>query len=164
MGKFRLLERAQLTKNWLLEETSALAHFLSERKVREGDPIFLRQSKDRGLYFIESGLVKMQYEALSVDLKDGDSFGELSLFEESQKPISATAAHDCTLWVLTMDNFMEMKAVTPPVAVKLMEAICIKIAKSLSVFSLPSRILSAGSSPGGGVSKQTGNQPRPSSF
>jgi len=162
MGKFRALERAQLTKDWLLEEITALAHFLTERKVVEGDPIFLKQSKDRGLYFIETGIVRIQYEGLSVDLREGDSFGELSLFDENQKPVSTTAAQSCSLWVLTMDNLMEMKATTPSVAVKLMESICGKIAKSLSVFTVPTRIItgSAAGSPSG-LSKQTGGQPRP---
>jgi len=163
VGKFRAIERSVLTKDWGVDERAALAHFLVERKISEGDPIFLKQSKERSLYFIELGLIRFQHETISVELKEGDSFGELSLLNESSKLVSATAQTPCQLWVLTFDKFQEMKKTTPLVAVKLTEAIATKIAKALSVFSIPQRILTGSGSPPT-PAKITGAQTRPQAF
>lgn len=167
MGKFITLERAELTKNWRLEERSALAHFLVERKIQEGDPLSLKNSRDRGLHLIELGLVRVQYENFSVELREGDSFGEFSLFEEIQKPTAMVASTMVHLWVLPLEAFQEMKHTTPAVAVLLMESIVHKLIKRLVNFSMPPRILSSSPPPsggGGGLSRNTGPHPRPSTF
>ncbi len=153
MGKFVALERAILTKNWPIEERSALAHYLKHHHIAEGDPVFVKGSKDRGLYLIEAGTIRIQYENLNVDLKEGDSFGELSLLEETPKVVSATAGQVTDLWVLTDENFQEMKRLTPAVAVLLVESIAKKLIYQIANFKPPQRTAT--------LSSATGSQPRP---
>jgi CRP-like cAMP-binding protein len=145
MGKFRALERADLTRQWTVEERAALAFFMEERKVPEGDPIFLKQSQDRCLYLVESGLVKIQYEQFSIDLKEGATFGELSLSQATPKMVTATAGPSCHLWCLSLESFTEMQKTSPLVALKLVYAIQEKVGRLVSESMMPPRILSAAS-------------------
>lgn len=162
MGKFRALERAPLTKDWSIDERAALAHFLTERRVAEGDPIFLPQSKERVLYFIESGAVDIHMENLHTELKEGDSFGELSLLAETGKLVGATAKSACVLWTLNFEKYLEMKKTTPLVSVRLSESITLKLVKLLALFHLPQRLSpgSAAANPAQ-LSKSSGSHPRP---
>lgn len=159
MGKFRALERARMTNGWTLEERAGLAHFMSERKIPENDPVFVKQAKDRGLYIVDTGGVKVAYEHLSLELHEGESFGELSLLEESPKLVTITGLMPTTLYVLTFEKWLELRKTAPTVAVKLMEAMLKKIIHLFREAPMPPRSLTAsGPTP---TTKSTGNQPRP---
>lgn len=155
MGKFRSLEKSLLASSWSLEERAALAFFLEERRFNEGDPVFNRMAKEAALYLVEQGGVRLQYEQYSVDLKEGASFGELSLFQETTKLVTATALGNCIVWILTKEKYEELRKNTPSVAVKLMESIIQKMGKVVSEALMPPRIFQK-SSPGS--SKQSHNQ------
>ncbi|MDB5038856.1 MAG: hypothetical protein JWQ35_2384 [Bacteriovoracaceae bacterium] len=132
MGKFTALEKAQLTKNWSLEEQSALAHFLKELRVEEKETVFLGKSGERMLYFIESGAVRLAFEGTEVDLHEGDSFAEMSIVHATHKIVSAFALKDCVFWVLPFQKWEDMKRAAPMISLKLIESICQKMAQLLN--------------------------------
>lgn len=139
MGKFSSLEKSSLTKAWSIEERTALAHFLKEKRLTEGEIIFPNQGKDRDLYFVDSGQIKITYENISILLKEGDSFGELSLLQGSSKLVTALAASDASLWVLSLENWEDLRRAVPAVALKLSESINQKLATLLSSVTPPAR-------------------------
>lgn len=139
-GKFTTLEKASLTQSWSLEERSALAHFLKSKSFREGESVFLSRSKDRGMFFIGSGLIQIQHETSVANLKDGDSFGELSLVFSSQKLITATSLKATETWFLSVDQWHDLRKVAPVVSLKLLESICQKFAGILNGAVPPPRV------------------------
>ncbi|MBN8554259.1 MAG: cyclic nucleotide-binding domain-containing protein [Deltaproteobacteria bacterium] len=142
MGKFTTLDKASLTQTWSLEERSALAHFMEKKEVKTGDPLFVARSKERGLFIVDSGLVRLNYENLSQQLKPGDSFGELSLIYPTQKLASADALQNSELIFLSFENWTTMRKVAPLVSLKLMESICAKFAQQLNEMIPPPKLFS----------------------
>jgi CRP-like cAMP-binding protein len=140
MGKFTTLDKAKLTENWAIEERSAFAHFLERKEYQEGESIFLPRSKDRSLFMVETGLVRINYENLSLQLKEGDSFGELSLIFPSQKLAGADALQNSNLLFLSYKNWLDMKKVAPSVSLKLMESICHKLGEQLNEMIPPPKL------------------------
>jgi CRP-like cAMP-binding protein len=148
MGKFASLEKASLTKDWNLEERSALGHFLQEMKMAEKETIFTSKSEDRVLYIIESGKVRLAYENTEIDLTEGDSFGELSLLQSSPKLPGAIALTPCIFWTLTFEKWEDMKRAAPVISLKLVEGICQKMVGLLSHNFQPHQFLNARSPSG----------------
>jgi CRP-like cAMP-binding protein len=132
VGKFTSLEKAVLTKDWTLEERTALAHFLKPKEYRESETIFLARSKDRGLFIVGSGIIQIQFDATSVSLKEGDSFGELSLIFASNKLVTAMALKPSQLWFLSIDQWHDLRKISPVISLKLIESICQKFAGMLN--------------------------------
>lgn len=132
MGKFTALEKADLTKDWSIEEKSALGHFLTELKLGEKEGLFSTKSEGRVLYLIESGKVRLASDYAEVDLDEGESLGELSIIHGSPKLSGAITLTPCVFWILTLDKWEDMKKAAPVISLKLIERICEKMAKLLS--------------------------------
>ena len=143
MGKFTALDLCPLTKPFSIEERSALAHFLEKRDLKDGDPVIVNRSKERALYIVDSGAIKVSFENMSLELKPGDSFGELSLIFPTQKLISGIAAKDSVLWMLTFDRWTEMRKVAPAISLRLLEAITQKLSVLLNNTVPPPRLFSS---------------------
>lgn len=146
MGKFVCLEKSTLTKEWTLEERAALAHFLTLKVVPKGAVIEEARSKTRCLYFVESGTVLVKFESVEVILKEGESFGELSLSQPSVK-LCHIMAHESSgsdegvrLWCLEGPQWIKLKTAAPVVAEKLSSAISTKIAQLLNSSPPPPRM------------------------
>lgn len=139
-GKFTTLERALLTKDWSLEERTALAHFLKIRDYAEGDTVFLARSKDRGLFIVSSGQIQIQSETALLQLRDGDSFGELSLLFSSQKLVSIAVLKPSQLLFLSLDQWHDMRRISPVISLKLIESICQKFAGMLNSMVPPPKV------------------------
>jgi CRP-like cAMP-binding protein len=132
MGKFSTLEKADLTKDWSIEERAALGHFLSELKVPEKESIFTTKSTGRILYILGTGKARILIDSIEVDLTEGESIGELSIVHPSAKMVGAIALEPCVFWVLTLDKWEDMKRAAPIISLKLIEKICEKMAKLLN--------------------------------
>ncbi len=127
MGKFSTLEQTSITKDWSLEERSALAHFLDELQVDQHETIFSMKSNERVLFIIESGTAKFAIEGFETDLGPGDSFSEMSLIKSSPKVGAVIATSPCSLWVLKYDKWNDMKKAAPIISLKLLESVCEKM-------------------------------------
>jgi len=87
-----------------------------------------------------------------MDLKEGDSFGELSLILPTQKRATATAIQQSTLWTLTLESYAQLKMVAPIISLKLIEAISQKLGRTLNEMVTPPKLFA--SSGAGAVSLQ----------
>ncbi len=145
MGKFTTLDKSALTKDWPLDERSALAHFLEEVKLAEGQSIFAPLDTDRGLYFFESGSVRLMIENQILDLKEGETFGELSLVSSNAKLISAISVRESTLWYLSFEAYAQLKKAAPVVSLRLAESILQKLSLTLGQMLPPPKTSSGGS-------------------
>lgn len=140
MGKFSTLEKSRLTKSWSLKERAALAHFLERQNLKKDEHLFYEQTQERKLYFLDSGLMKIQCGNISIELHPGASIGELSLLSTTQKQTSAIALEDCVFWVLTEEQWAKIKSQQPTIAYKLVESINQKFAELLNNSVPPPKI------------------------
>lgn len=132
MGKFTSLEKSKLTCDWSLEERAALAYFLEKKEVASGARLFKESTIESQLYFLDKGEVELDSKNIRISLEAGDSFGELSLFQETSKKLGALAQTECTLWVLSKDKYLEICDQHPSLAHKLQESVLKKLSGLLS--------------------------------
>ncbi len=92
---------------------SALTALVGRMKLRtyeSGDVIYSEGAPGDALYFVKSGIVRVQTSAASqaevlAHLHKGSSFGEAALLSDRPRPTAVVAATDCALLVLTRTAF-----------------------------------------------------------
>ena len=142
MGKFNTLDQADLTRLWTVKERAALAYYLEPKAWTKGETFYEARSKERRLFIVESGCIRVSMEASAVDFKSGDSFGELSLIQPTIKLSSALALEDSKTWMLSYDKWVELKDTAPTVASQLIEGITSKLAKLINDMIPPTELFS----------------------
>jgi len=96
-------------------DSEALAARLTERQFKPGEVVFAKDDKGSAMYVVLSGAVQIflpppDKDAPRVILKDvrtGEYFGELALFDDKPRSASVEATVDTVLLELTRDDFAE---------------------------------------------------------
>jgi CRP/FNR family transcriptional regulator, cyclic AMP receptor protein len=65
------------------------------------------------------------------ELKTNDALGEVSMFDPGPASATVVAVQDTTLWRITREKLAQMHEQHPKVAYRLMERICVCLAKRL---------------------------------
>ncbi len=106
-----VLKRAPIFKDLDDEEVEAVLEICSELTFKFGHKIFKEGEPGNRLYIIEEGEVRISREmpgsgeeALTV-LKPGACFGEMSVFDRSERSTDAIANVDCKLITITRADF-----------------------------------------------------------
>lgn len=110
-----LLAQIPLFEGLSDEDRDALAKRLTERNFAHGAVVFQKGDKGSAMYIVLSGAVQVflpsdQADVPRVILKDlrsGEYFGELSLFDDKPRSASVEAMVDCVLLELTRDELAE---------------------------------------------------------
>jgi uncharacterized membrane protein len=110
------------------EDREALGNRLTERKVAQGELVFAKGDAGSAMYIVLSGAVQIflppaDKDAPRVVLKDvrtGEYFGELSLFDDKPRSASVEATVDATLLELTRDEFGEQLAKSKTAAMSIL--------------------------------------------
>jgi uncharacterized membrane protein len=96
------------------EDRDSLGKRLVERKYTAGAPVFSKGDKGSSMYIVLSGAVQIflpgEKDEERVTLKDvrtGEYFGELSLFDDKPRSASVVALVDTTLLELTREELSE---------------------------------------------------------
>jgi len=141
MGKFTTLDSAPMTYHWNLQDRAGLAYFLKRKEWKKEETLFEAKSKERVLHIIESGSVRLTANDQTLDLKAGDSLGQLSLIHATSKPGSAVALEDTSTWTLTHEDWQTLRQEVPTVAAKIIEDMTSKMARIMSEATPPSELL-----------------------
>ncbi len=127
-----------LTQNILFRDVAprvilrSLAHF-TQRTIPGGDLIFDEYSKGRELYLLCSGRVRIKkytkfgVESLLAVLHSGDFFGELSLIDGLPRSARAEALDECTVLILTAEEFRTLVNKNRQVALNLLHNLAIRL-------------------------------------
>lgn len=106
-----LLKQAAIFSDLDEDELSAVAEICKEQKLQGGTTIFKEGEPSNRLYIIAEGDVRISRivpgsgeEALAV-LKPGTCFGEMGIFEHSERSTDAIANNDCRLVTITRPDF-----------------------------------------------------------
>lgn len=110
------------------EDREALGNRLTERKVALGELVFAKGDAGSAMYIVLSGAVQIflppaDKDSPRVVLKDvrtGEYFGELSLFDDKPRSASVEATVDATLLELTRDEFGEQLAKSKTAAMSIL--------------------------------------------
>lgn len=110
-----LLAQIPLFEGLTDEDREALGKRLTEKKFASGDSVFNKGDKGSSMYIVLSGAVQIflpppDKDTPKVVLKDvrtGEYFGELSLFDDKPRSASVEAMVDTTLLELTRDELGE---------------------------------------------------------
>ena len=103
-----------------------------ESNYKKGEIIFFENEKVKKLYLLAGGRVKLtmlspegKEKALTI-LQEGDIFGEISVFSEDPRPMTAEVVEDARLLVLSWDELEDIISRDPTIAVKLIDALARK--------------------------------------
>ena len=126
------------TTQWAMElgyeVIDVLGNYLTPVQAAEGDFVFREHDKDPFLCFLIVGRVKIiksdqdgnSYDVIT--LRNGASFGEMSLLHGEGRSASALAVKKSLLLILPKDRFAKLKTENPEIALE----VVIKIACDLS--------------------------------
>jgi CRP/FNR family cyclic AMP-dependent transcriptional regulator len=110
-----LLAQIPLFEGLSDEDREALARRLQERAFKQGETVFNKGDKGNSMYIVLSGAVQIflpveDKDAPRVVLKDvrtGEYFGELSLFDDKPRSASVEAMVDAVMLELTREEFAD---------------------------------------------------------
>jgi uncharacterized membrane protein len=109
-----LLAQIPLFQGLADEDREALAARLTERSLRSGDIVFRQGDQGASMYVVESGAVQIFLPAqgdgkdappvILKDLRTGEYFGELALFDDKPRSASVRVVVDTVLLELTRED------------------------------------------------------------
>ena len=110
-----LLAQISLFQGLSDEDREALAQRLTEKTFKSGDIVFSQGDKGSSMYIVQSGSVQIYLPSAEKDvppvvLKDirtGEYFGELALFDDKPRSASVRAMTDTVLLELTREELGE---------------------------------------------------------
>jgi uncharacterized membrane protein len=108
-----LLAQIPLFDTLSREDCEALASRLTERPFKQGEPVFAKGDKGSSMYIVLSGAVQIflpgdqegEQRVILKDVRTGEYFGELSLFDDKPRSASVEATVDTVLLELTREEF-----------------------------------------------------------
>jgi CRP-like cAMP-binding protein len=106
-----LIKQARIFADLEDDELQRVADICKEQQFRSGKTIFKEGDPGNRLFIISEGEVRISRdvpgsgeEALTV-LKPGACFGEMAVFDRSERSTDAIANKDCTLVTITRSDF-----------------------------------------------------------
>ena len=102
----------------------------SRRKLKKGSFVIFESDPGRNFYIILKGKVKIIISSITgrkkvlAILKQGDFFGELSLFTNLPTSASVQAVEACTLLMIEKKDFETFLAISPKIPLNIIENLC----------------------------------------
>ncbi len=134
-----LLKQAAIFKDLSDEELQHVAEICKEQQYKFGQTIFKEGEPGNRLYLISEGEVRISRdvpgsgeEALTV-LKKGACFGEMSVFDRSERSTDAIANVDCVLITITRSDFEMLMDFNRDLAYKILWAVVRLLSERLRV-------------------------------
>jgi CRP-like cAMP-binding protein len=97
------------------EERQAVAKRLVPQRYASSEAIFRSGDAVSGLYFIETGSVRLIGEDDYTELAAGDTFGEMAVLSGKPHPNTAQAASESIVWQLSPSDFARLAETYPSV-------------------------------------------------
>jgi uncharacterized membrane protein len=143
MRPAELLSQIPLFQGLADGDREALAARLTEKMVRAGDVVFAQGDAGSSMYLVRSGAVQVYLPNLDQDgppvvLKDvrtGEYFGELALFDDKPRSASVRAVVDTVLFELTREEFGEHLARSPRAALTILSEMAERLRETNALLS-----------------------------
>ena len=108
-----LVARVPLFRNVGASVIAEVAQRLRHREVASGTTILRKGESGDCMYFIVTGEVAVQLSSQTLQLVDGDFFGELALITGDRRSATATTSKPTQLLVLDIADFRDLAARHP---------------------------------------------------
>lgn len=135
----KLLKQAAIFADLDDDELDKVAEVCKEQRFKYGQTIFKEGEPGNRLYIIAQGEVRISRqvpgsgeEALTV-LKPGACFGEMAVFDRSERSTDAIANTDCTLITITRSDFEMLLDFNRDLAYKILWAVVRLLSERLRV-------------------------------
>jgi len=134
-----LIRQAAIFSDLDEEELQRVAEICTEQHFKFGQTVFKEGDPGNRLFIIATGEVRVSRqvpgsgeEALAV-LKPGACFGEMSIFDRSERSTDAIANTDCTLLTITRSDFEMLLDFDRDLAFKVLWAVVRLLSQRLRV-------------------------------
>jgi CRP-like cAMP-binding protein len=97
------------------EERQAVIERLSPERYASNEAIFRSGDAPSGIYFIETGSVRLIGDDDYTELGPGDSFGEMAVVSGKPHPNTAQAANEAVVWQLSPSDFTRLTETYPSI-------------------------------------------------
>lgn len=135
----KLIKQAAVFADLDDDEIEKIAEVCKEQTFKSGQTIFKEGEPGNRLYIISSGEVRISRqvpgtgeEALTV-LKPGACFGEMAVFDRSERSTDAIANTDCTLITIMRPDFEMLMDFNRDIAYKVLWAVVRLLSERLRV-------------------------------
>lgn len=129
MDNIELLQKTVLFKGCGREELELVIGLFQERQVMPNTTIFAEKMPAESLYIIKSGNVRISIMAGEGEEKSllllgpGEFFGELALFQEQSRMVSARSETEVEVLLMTRKDFQALLDIDPRTAARLSLAV-----------------------------------------
>ncbi|MCH7874651.1 MAG: cyclic nucleotide-binding domain-containing protein [Gemmatimonadetes bacterium] len=137
--ELELIKESAIFADLTDDELSHITEICEEQKFKSGATLFKEGEPGNRLYIIADGEVRISRdipgsgeEALTV-LKKGACFGEMSVFDRSERSTDAIANKDCTLITITRSDFEIMLDFNRDIAYKILWSVVRMLSQRLRV-------------------------------
>lgn len=136
-----LLAQIPLFDTLSTEDTEALAKRLAERKFAAGEKVFDKGDKGSSMYIVLSGAAQIflpgdgDDRVVLKDVRTGEYFGELSLFDDKPRSASVSASTDTVLLELTREEFAEHLGRSPTAAMAILAEMAERLRETNALLS-----------------------------
>ncbi|WNJ99782.1 cyclic nucleotide-gated ion channel [Thalassospiraceae bacterium LMO-JJ14] len=105
------------------KEMERLIRLLRARRMPAGSTVFSRGDIGDAMYFIVYGKVGVELPGHTIELTDGDFFGEMALHKEAPRRARVHCLTDCRLLMLEKDDFLTLAKNDPHFNNKIVDTI-----------------------------------------
>jgi CRP-like cAMP-binding protein len=138
---FELLERVMSLKNTTLfhsvpaEKLMGLAEITRSMSYKKGTLISREGEVSDHLYIVRKGGLKIvksknNIKTILTILHEGETYGEIGLFNQAPRSASAIADEDCELWVIQRSSLKKFLLEMPEIAYNFLEIFSEKLRKN----------------------------------
>jgi CRP/FNR family transcriptional regulator, cyclic AMP receptor protein len=136
MNKTSFLKRVPLLKGLSGADLDKVAAIATLREIRKGETIFTKSSTGDNMYIVVDGRVKIfstsrMGKTKTFDyLESRDFFGEMALFESSDRSAAAKAVENSALLTIRSKDFQELLVQRPRIALSVLKTLCSRLRRA----------------------------------
>lgn len=130
--------RSNLLKNFTPQEIQQIRCFLKHKIYKMDEPVFTQGDIGDGAYFIARGDIDIFLEFDNLQgkkrvqtISEGNFFGEMSLFTQSNRSATAIAQRDTVCFHLDLADYKKLVHEHPHISFKLLNSVCSILANRL---------------------------------
>ncbi|MFC1726669.1 Crp/Fnr family transcriptional regulator [candidate division KSB1 bacterium] len=131
-----LLKRVPIFASLDEDELDKIGDMSSEANYSKNDAIFLESDSGDSLFILKRGKVKISKtsedgkEVIFAILKDGDFFGEMSLFDGQSRSATVTALADSNVYIIRREDFMKLIENDPKISISILREMTGRLRKA----------------------------------
>ena len=131
-----LLKKIPIFENLSEDELTKIGETASETSFSKNEVIFLESDEGDSLFVIKNGKVKISRqneegkEVILAILKDGDFFGEMSIFDGHSRSATVTAIDESEVIIIRRDDFMNIIENDPMISISLLREMTRRLRKA----------------------------------